>query len=46
MRGTVIIKHANPCGVSVEKNQIQSFNNALSCDPISCIRWRCCNQLN
>ena len=33
--GTVIIKHANPCGVSVEKNQIKSFENAIMCDPIS-----------
>tara|TARA_Y100000590_G_scaffold258300_1_gene289973 strand:+ start:2363 stop:3904 length:1542 start_codon:yes stop_codon:yes gene_type:complete len=33
--GTVIIKHANPCGVSSEKNQIQSYKNALSCDPVS-----------
>ena len=33
--GTVIIKHANPCGVSIEKNQIKSFKNALICDPIS-----------
>ena len=33
--GTVIIKHANPCGISVEKNQIKSFNNALACDSIS-----------
>ncbi len=33
--GTVIIKHANPCGVSIEKNQIKSFKNALACDPIS-----------
>jgi len=33
--GTVIIKHANPCGVSAEKNQIKSFKNALVCDPIS-----------
>jgi len=33
--GTVIIKHANPCGVSTEKNQIKSFRNALACDPIS-----------
>jgi len=33
--GTVIIKHTNPCGVSVEKNQIESFKNALACDPIS-----------
>ena len=33
--GTVIIKHANPCGISVEKKQIESFENALACDPIS-----------
>ena len=33
--GTVIIKHAYPCGASVEKNQIKSFENALACDPIS-----------
>ena len=33
--GTVIIKHANPCGISAEKNQIKSFNNALACDSIS-----------
>lgn len=33
--GTVIIKHANPCGVSAEKNQIKSLKNALACDPIS-----------
>ena len=33
--GTIIIKHANPCGVSTEKKQIKSFNNALACDPIS-----------
>ncbi|HIF61791.1 MAG TPA: bifunctional phosphoribosylaminoimidazolecarboxamide formyltransferase/IMP cyclohydrolase [Candidatus Pelagibacter sp.] len=33
--GTVIIKHANPCGVSVEKSQLKSFKNALMCDPIS-----------
>ena len=33
--GTVIIKHTNPCGVSVEKNKIKSFENALACDPIS-----------
>ena len=33
--GTVIIKHANPCGVSIEKNQIKSFKNALICDPVS-----------
>jgi len=33
--GAVIIKHANPCGVSAEKNQIKSFENAIKCDPIS-----------
>jgi len=33
--GVAIIKHANPCGVSLEKSQITSFNNALNCDPIS-----------
>ena len=33
--GTVIIKHANPCGVSVEKNTIKSFKTALACDHIS-----------
>tara|TARA_B100000029_G_C17576366_1_gene958281 strand:- start:486 stop:2021 length:1536 start_codon:yes stop_codon:yes gene_type:complete len=34
-RGVVIIKHANPCGASEEKNQIKSFRSALACDPIS-----------
>ena len=34
-QGAVIIKHANPCGVSLEKNQIESFKNAFACDPIS-----------
>jgi len=33
--GAIIIKHANPCGASAEKNQIESFENALACDPIS-----------
>ncbi len=33
--GTVIIKHANPCGVSINKSSLQSYKNALSCDPIS-----------
>ena len=33
--GTVIIKHANPCGVSADKKPIASFKNALACDPIS-----------
>ena len=33
--GAVIIKHGNPCGVSIENTQIKSFKNALACDPIS-----------
>ena len=32
---TVIIKHANPCGVSSNKSAIQSFLNAQASDPIS-----------
>ena len=34
-RGVVIVKHANPCGVSISKNSINSFKHALSCDPVS-----------
>ena len=33
--GTVIIKHANPCGVSENKNPLTSFKNAFASDPIS-----------
>ena len=33
--GTVIVKHANPCGVSALKNHIESYKSALSCDPTS-----------
>tara|TARA_Y100000590_G_scaffold84888_1_gene94831 strand:- start:8884 stop:10440 length:1557 start_codon:yes stop_codon:yes gene_type:complete len=33
--GTVIVKHANPCGVSIQKNNLKSYQMALSCDPIS-----------
>jgi len=33
--GTTIIKHANPSGVSIDKNQILSFKQAFNCDPIS-----------
>ena len=32
---TVVIKHANPCGVSQNKNPLVSFKNAYACDPIS-----------
>ncbi len=33
--GTVIIKHANPSGVSISNNNIKSFKLALKSDPIS-----------
>ena len=33
--GTVIVKHGNPCGVSLHKNNIHSFMLAHKCDPIS-----------
>ena len=33
--GTVIMKHANPCGVSINKNKLESYRLALACDPIS-----------
>ena len=33
--GTVIVKHANPCGVSSLKDKIKSFKSALASDPIS-----------
>jgi phosphoribosylaminoimidazolecarboxamide formyltransferase/IMP cyclohydrolase len=33
--GTVIVKHANPCGVSVHKNKIKSYQMALASDPVS-----------
>ncbi len=33
--GTVIVKHANPCGVSVHKDGLKSYKLALACDPIS-----------
>ncbi len=32
---TVIIKHANPCGVAKNKSSLKSFKNAYACDPIS-----------
>ncbi len=34
-RGTVIVKHTNPCGVSAAKIKVDSFKLALKCDPIS-----------
>ena len=33
--GVVIVKHANPCGVSIKKNHLESYKAALACDPIS-----------
>ena len=33
--GTVIIKHANPCGVSILKNKLSCYKSALACDPSS-----------
>ena len=32
---TVIVKHANPCGVSTNKSALSSFRNAYACDPVS-----------
>ena len=33
--GTVIVKHANPCGVSIIKDNVESYKSALACDPTS-----------
>ena len=33
--GTTIVKHANPCGVSINKNKLKSYKLALKCDPVS-----------
>ena len=32
---TVIIKHANPCGVAKNKSPLISFKDAFACDPVS-----------
>ena len=34
-KGTVIVKHSNPCGVSAKKDHLESYKSALCCDPIS-----------
>ena len=34
-RGTIIIKHGNPCGISITKNHLESYKSALACDPLS-----------
>ncbi len=33
--GVVIIKHANPCGVSALKDPVNCYKSALACDPVS-----------
>ena len=33
--GTVIVKHANPCGASIQKNNEKSYQLALACDTVS-----------
>ena len=33
--GSVIVKHANPCGVSINKDNLKSYKLALASDPIS-----------
>ena len=32
---TVIVKHANPCGISTNRSPIASFESAYACDPVS-----------
>ena len=34
-KGVAIIKHANPCGVSINQDKVKSFKEALESDPIS-----------
>ena len=34
-KGVAIIKHANPCGVSINNNKVKCFQEALESDPIS-----------
>jgi len=33
--GLVIVKHSNPCGVSILKNTVECYKSALACDPVS-----------
>ncbi len=43
-KGTVIIKHSNPCGVSINSNKLKSYKLALACDPVSAFGGIvCCN---
>ena len=42
--GTIIIKHTNPCGVSINKDKTKSYKEAIACDPISAFGGIvCCN---
>ena len=34
-KGTVIVKHTNPCGVSILNDKVESYKSALACDPLS-----------
>ena len=34
-KGVAIIKHANPCGASIKKDNLESFKLSMSCDPVS-----------
>ncbi len=34
-KGTVIVKHANPSGVSIENNNLKSYISAMKSDPVS-----------
>ena len=34
-RGTVVVKHGNPSGVSIEKSKVKSYDFAVKCDPVS-----------
>ena len=34
-KGVVIVKHANPSGVSIENNHLKSYISAFNCDPVS-----------
>ncbi len=33
--GVVVVKHANPCGISILKDNSQCYKAAVACDPIS-----------
>ncbi len=33
--GSVIVKHTNPCGVSILRNSVDCYKSALACDPVS-----------